>query len=482
MTNTPGLVLGLAGLVALLALPARVAGQAQAPLFDVATYPLPAIEYVSDIDVADVNGDGVMDIGVLCTTTSFTDVYRVLFGRGDGSFFPPVSGTLGATQVWKATLADVTGDGKADRLLVGTHDNVHVQRGLGDGQFPTLGVYPIGCAPWEVHVADLDSDSLPDLVASFGDHLSCFVGFTTYLGDGQGGFQFKSTKLAAVSVDMSALSPADLDRDGHLDLVGTSSGATLCCFFGAGDGTFGATREFATAGITADTSDVDADGWVDVVTMLSSTLVAYRGNGHDWFEQPIVSPEAPASYVWLQYEQHLELGDFNADGHTDVAGSLDGELMISLGMGTGEFETPAPQLPGLIVYKPRAADVDGDGSIDLVAAVADDSVPIVVLLNIRPAWPWTTVAPGLPPGLLAAPKLSASGSLEMGDTVTLTLQVGASGAPAVLVVGPDRINAPFKGGVLVPLPTLLLPLLLDAAGGFQLSAALPASLPSGTQL
>jgi hypothetical protein len=66
--------------------------------------------------------------------------------------------------------------------------------------------------------------------------------------------------------------------------------------------------------------------------------------------------------------------------------------------------------------------------------------------------------------------------------VTLSLAGGASGAPAVLVAGPDRINVPFKGGVLVPLPTLLLPLTLDAGGGFDLSAPLPTPLPSGTRL
>ncbi|HZM01260.1 MAG TPA: hypothetical protein VFD43_13520, partial [Planctomycetota bacterium] len=83
---------------------------------------------------------------------------------------------------------------------------------------------------------------------------------------------------------------------------------------------------------------------------------------------------------------------------------------------------------------------------------------------------------------LVAPKLSAAGTLEAGDPLTLTLQDGAGGAPAVLVAGPDRINAPFKGGVLVPLPTVLLPFKLDLAGGFVLSGTLPAALPSGATL
>src|SRR5262245_5058378 len=118
MTSTREVLFTVGAMCGALALPVPVVGQAQAPMFDQDTYPLPGIFSVRDIDVADVNGDGITDIGVLCFTESFADAYRVLFGRGDDTFFPPISSTLGATQIWKATLADVSGDGKADRLLV----------------------------------------------------------------------------------------------------------------------------------------------------------------------------------------------------------------------------------------------------------------------------------------------------------------------------------------------------------------------------
>jgi hypothetical protein len=477
MTNARDVLLAVGALCGALALAVPVVGQAQAPLFDQSTYPLAGISSVRDIDVADVNGDDVADIGVLCFAVGFGDAYRVLFGRGDGTFFPPVSSPLGATQIWKATLADVSGDGKADRLLVGTHDNVHVQLSQGDGQFTTLAVYPIGCAPWEVHVVDLNGDQLPDMVTSFGDHLVCDVGFTTYLGDGLGHFEFKYKATAQVIADMTALAPADLDRDDDIDLAGASSSGSLCRFVGFGNGAFGPTVPLG-FGSSADVADLDENGWLDLVSVLPSGIQAYLGTGQGALAPVIVSPVPPVLYDTTTADPHLALGDLNADGRVDAAGAKNGELMISLGLGTGAFEPAAP-VPDVVASRVRAADVSDDGSVDLVAASAGN---ILVLLNLRPAWPWTTVAPGLPAAGLAAPKLSTVGSLVAGQIVTLSLAGGASGAPAVLVAGPDRINAPFKGGVLVPLPALLLPLTLDAGGGFDLSAPLPTPLPSGVRL
>jgi hypothetical protein len=50
------------------------------------------------------------------------------------------------------------------------------------------------------------------------------------------------------------------------------------------------------------------------------------------------------------------------------------------------------------------------------------------------------------------------------------------------VVGITKQAVPFKGGVLVPSPNLLLPLVLDGAGALHLATQWPASIPSGTSL
>jgi hypothetical protein len=81
----------------------------------------------------------------------------------------------------------------------------------------------------------------------------------------------------------------------------------------------------------------------------------------------IVSPVPPVLYDTTTGDPHLALGDLNADGRVDAAGSKSGQLLISLGLGTGAFEPAAPR-PESRCRRVRAADVSDDGSVDLVAA------------------------------------------------------------------------------------------------------------------
>jgi len=84
---------------------------------------------------------------------------------------------------------------------------------------------------------------------------------------------------------------------------------------------------------------------------------------------------------------------------------------------------------------------------------------------------WSSLGSGIA-GTLGVPALAGTGSLVADEPVTLSLTAARPGALAVLVVGLTALNAPFKGGVLVPHPDLLLAgLPVDAAGTLALSGA-----------
>jgi len=79
-------------------------------------------------------------------------------------------------------------------------------------------------------------------------------------------------------------------------------------------------------------------------------------------------------------------------------------------------------------------------------------------------------------GSAGMPGLDGAGDLAPGSSWSLAFDGALPGAPSWLVLGAAELSAPFKGGVLVPAPDLVvLGLATDAAGAF----ALPATWPAG---
>lgn len=80
------------------------------------------------------------------------------------------------------------------------------------------------------------------------------------------------------------------------------------------------------------------------------------------------------------------------------------------------------------------------------------------------------------------PGLAGTGEMLAGTPFSIELSHAAPLAPANLVVGLSLLDAPFKGGVLVPATDLYIVLVTDAAGGVLLAGPWPAGIPSGTQI
>ena len=94
---------------------------------------------------------------------------------------------------------------------------------------------------------------------------------------------------------------------------------------------------------------------------------------------------------------------------------------------------------------------------------------------------WTDLGHALA-GAGGAPVLEGSGQLVGDSLLQLELSDAAASAPATLVIGLSEIDAPFKGGVLVPSADLLAPLVTSPAGALVLSGTWPLGVPSGASL
>lgn len=92
---------------------------------------------------------------------------------------------------------------------------------------------------------------------------------------------------------------------------------------------------------------------------------------------------------------------------------------------------------------------------------------------------WTDLGHALP-GFLGDPLLYGTGTLEPGTGIALALAGASAHAPTALVVGLSQLDAPFKGGVMVPLPSLLLAgLTTNASGELRLATSWPSGVPAG---
>jgi hypothetical protein len=149
----------------------------------------------------------------------------------------------------------------------------------------------------------------------------------------------------------------------------------------------------------------------------------------------------------------------DADGADDVFGTLDDD--VGLTSGSPCIDTGDPGQP-----------LDPDGTVIEMGAVYFDQDP--------PPARWTDLGQALP-GTLGAPLLVGSGVNASGQQASLELSGALPFQLAYLVVGLTALNAPFKGGTLVPDADIVIVQATDGLGEVGLDTIWPAgTLPGVT--
>ena len=209
------------------------------------------------LDLADMDGDGDLDLVFLMSATSTPNILAVYLNTS-GTFNPQIwQGTYGAS----SAVGDVDGDGDIDILTANEYDGkIYVLLNNGLGNSFTRGTPIVTAADYgqRLRLADLDNDG--DLDVLLGSGLSILV----RLNNGAG--TFSSGTTLAVATRANDLAVADLDGDGDQDLA-YSYGQQVVSLLNTGAATFTQAGNLTVTpyNLLLAVSDADGDGDLDIL-------------------------------------------------------------------------------------------------------------------------------------------------------------------------------------------------------------------------
>jgi hypothetical protein len=334
----------------------------------------------NSVAAADLNGDGNLD---LVTVAYNLNIVNVLLGNGRGGFTPSEILIENASGCLSAAIGDLNGDGKPDIAVACTGGPV-ILLGNGDGTFVEKGTL----SPGEISLAivDLRGTGINDVVGADAVNQSVDV----FLGNGDGTFQAPVEN--AVYPAPEHLATGYFSSDGKMDVAVTTGTAYsneysyVFVLFGNGDGTLALPITMGTfpgwANFVPVAADLNSDGVTDLAvveggrstggtTDSAGTVVVYISNKNGTFQPGV-------AYATGYGSIDLAVGDFNGDGHKDLAvlaqsgeGQQNGgagDAIVLLGNGDGTFQgnraygfSTSTTFGGAV-----SGDFNGDGKPDLV--------------------------------------------------------------------------------------------------------------------
>lgn len=288
-------------------------------------------------------------------------------------------------------LADVNGDGRLDLIEwqinpINALHTFQVSLGQAGGGFAAHDTYEASFGVQDIQATNDNDDSATDLFVFAETSLTDPAAHVEiWLGHPDGHLtRARANDLAGASVDdPAAIALGDVSGDGWADVVTTSDGErrNVNVFLSDSTGALHPTQSFVTAGVGVYgilIRDWNGDGSPDVLVMTGAGLQILYNHGDGTFEPPLSCPVLLPVYGGVT----VVAEDFNHDGLIDFA--LNGNpIRVVLRRSECGFapldlyEVPVPKsvpqsmgdsVPGGGVPVMRAADMNGDGQLDLVVA------------------------------------------------------------------------------------------------------------------
>jgi VCBS repeat protein/IPT/TIG domain-containing protein/FG-GAP repeat protein len=368
---------------------------------------------------ADVNSDGRPDLVTVQSFGYASFSYVAVWLNTEG--LPRRVGLTSAGEAFRdmrIAVGDLDGDGRVDIAASDPNGGrVAVLRGNGNGTFNEPIFYTVGNRPSPVLIADVDGNKTPDLVV--GNLASNDIAVLLNRGPR---LLFDSPMRFVTGIAPEALASGDLNHDGRADIVAINRDAnSLVLLPGAINGSFGSSETYAVGngpvsiivgdfendgvqraavlaryGGSLDLLSVGEGGRLELTARYNTagdpiSLAAADLNGDGKTDFAFVDPRLAELSVVLSKPAGRERVDFSASRNAAIVliadltsdrvqdvflindFGYDTDAMIIAGRGDGDFDAPRryglPPEP----FSLAAADFNGDGKTDLVAASRGDS-------------------------------------------------------------------------------------------------------------
>ncbi len=355
--------------------------------------------------IGDFTGDGVADVAV---ATFAAGNVTTLVGAGDGSF--KVGAFASAGMQPRALVAtDLDDDGRLDLAVANQDpnrtDDITLLTAIGGGTFVPGGRYGTVPGASALAIGDFNGDGTPDVAAASAAVSSFDV---LYHGD------FAQAFSRHVDGGARSIAVGDFDEDG-LDDLAVSGVESVAIFLGAHDAALASGTVLSTGAAVNGTAstvvagDFDGDGHTDLAFADGRQLYLFSNAGGGQFQ-----PERAMLATTGNDTQPTQLaaGDLDGDGVTDLlVGSVQGQI-IELLSNASVLLTPGPSvsLDGAPTSV-ASGDFDGDGNTDLALSQSLGQIGVVVLFGDgRGNFPANTMADfGRDPGVVVAADLNRDG-------------------------------------------------------------------------
>lgn len=320
------------------------------------------------VDSGDLDNDGDMDIAAI--SVGVMNGFSWLENNGKGQFSPHLidKSDFNAKNPREVKVVDINGDSNLD--IIGSSYwtgafSWFENDGKGNFSTHTIDRSSDSEGSYDIDYADLDKDGDIDVVgaALIGDK------FLWFENDGKGNF---TRHIISSSLELSdgafSVCPIDMDKDGDIDVLGSSRYPSMAFswFENDGDGNFTGhlidkieTEAIDLPDIVG--GDLNNDGYMDVVGATST-----KGDAFNWYENDGANNFTRHIVPGIECRKIL-IFDLNKDGYNDVIGSSSNGTFFE-NDGSGKFTLKALDIKGVKYNFGRFAltDLDKNGDIDLI--------------------------------------------------------------------------------------------------------------------